>query len=273
MDLSAKVVVITGAAQGIGRKLAEKFAGAGAIVWALDLDEIGLKNLENEATKFKDELYTLKVDVTQKGAMIQARDLILSKHEQIHYWINNAGISGQGDFMEQTHEEFHQILKVNIEAVALGTRLALEHMESRGTGYIINMASVAGHIWAPFLTGYTASKHAVVGFTRALRSELKLKASSVKLILVSPGFVETQMIAKGSRLGFPEWLSWVLSTPEKVADEIFEGITRQREEIFPTLNGRVMLRLQRMFPNAMVASSRVLLARKFSDLIFNRPSA
>jgi short-subunit dehydrogenase len=195
---------------------------------------------------------------------------ITKKTPAIHFWINNAGVSGLGDFMEKPLEDFDHTLKINLSGVVIGTRLALEHMEKLGQGTIVNVASVAGHISAPYLTAYSASKHAVVGFTRALRQEMKLKDCPIKLLLVSPGFVDTQMIERGTQAGFPNWLSSLLSTPENVADEMLNGIVQNREEIFPTLNGKALLKMYRLFPNLTSHSSRLLLSKSLKDLVLLR---
>ncbi len=269
-NLTGKVVVITGAAGGIGKALCESFLKCGTTVWGLDQNASALKNLEREREKFSEPIQTLQVDVSNIEEMKLSLKEITAKTPAIHYWINNAGISGMGDFMEKPIEEFDTTIRVNLNGVVIGTRLALEHMEKLGRGTIVNVASVAGHISAPYLCAYSASKHGVVGFTRALRQELKLKDCPIKLLLVSPGFVDTQMIKKGSKEGFPAWLSSLLSTPEKVANEMIVGIIKNNEEIFPTWNGKALLKMYRVFPSLTARSSRVLLSKSLKDLLLLR---
>ena len=143
-------------------------------------------------------------------------------------------------------------------------------MENQGTGTLVNMASIAGHLSAPYMSAYCTTKHAVVGFTRAIREELRLQDSPIKVVLVSPGFVDTSMIARGEKHGFPEWLRWTLSTPEKVAKEILTGIRVGEEELFPTQNGKWMLRAYRHFPKSTMKSSKMLLTRSLKDFLLNR---
>ncbi len=269
---STKVCAITGAANGIGRELVGQLLAKGAIVYGIDTDELNLNRLATESSKVSKDFFSCLADVTSDSDMEKTKDIILSRQGKIDFWFNNAGVAGMGDFLGTPHATFRRVISVNLDGVALGTRIALEAMEKQGSGTIINMASVAGHIAAPFLTSYSASKHAVVGFTRALREELNLKDSSVCLVMVSPGFVETQMIAKGKQLGFPEWLSFLLSTPEQTVREILKGLERGKEEIYPTLNGKVLMNLKRIFPSTTVKGSRVLLAKRFRDLFLNRYS-
>ena len=122
------------------------------------------------------------------------------------------------------------------------------------------------------MSAYVAAKHAVVGFTRALSAELELKGSPVSLLLVSPGFVDTRLIAKGESLGFPEWLSFMLSTPDAVADAVYRAMPTKRSEIVPTFNGKVMRRMYSLMPRSTVKSSRILLTKSWKDLVLNRYS-
>jgi short-subunit dehydrogenase len=132
------------------------------------------------------------------------------------------------------------------------------------------MASVAGHVPAPFMTAYVASKHAVVGFSRSLRAELGLLKSPVRCAMASPGFVDTPIIEKGAHAGFPQWLSWLLSKPENCALEILDDLASGKDEIEPTVNGRAMSAAFKLLPKMTVKSSRILLTRSLSDLFFNR---
>jgi uncharacterized protein len=269
-NLTGKVVVITGAAGGIGRALAQRFLEHGATVWVLDRNQEGLAEIQKEGKKFSEPVMTLKVDVSNIEDMTSALGEISQKTPALHYWVNNAGISGLGGFMEKSLEEFEATIRVNLNGVVIGTRLALAHMERLGQGTIVNVASVAGHISAPYLSAYSASKHGVVGFTRALRQELKLKDCPIKLLLVSPGFVDTQMIERGTHEGFPEWLSPLLATPDDVSTEMLKGILKTQEEIYPTLNGKALLKMYRVFPTLTSRSSRLLLSKSLKDLVLLR---
>lgn len=267
---AGKQIVITGSAKGIGRSLAEKFLKARATVWSLDVDEKALAEFQDTAQKYGQDLHTLKVDLTQKEEFQTAVKTITEKAKAIDYWVNNAGVSGLGDFSTKTFEEFEKVIAINLNATVLGTRLALDHMEQVGRGTIVNMASVAGHISCPYLSAYCASKFAVVGFSLALREELYLKQVPVKICVVSPGFVDTEMLERKRPEGFPEWLGFLLSTPEAVADEIVKGLKRGKEDIYPTFNGRMMLRMGRLMPTLTTKSSRVLLSKSVKDLLFFR---
>ncbi len=265
-----KVAAVTGGASGIGKALIVKLAKAGAIAWALDRDEAALKALADEGKKYNLTIKTAVLDVTDPKAVRETMRRIAAESKTLDLWFNNAGISGMGSFLMQTPEEFTKVVALNLEAVVAGTREALKLMENQGTGVVVNTASVAGHLSAPFLAAYCTTKHAVVGFTRAVREEMRLMDSPVRVVLASPGFVDTKMIARGEKLGFPDWLKWALSTPDAVAEEILTGIRKGAEEIFPTQNGRWMLRAYRLAPRATMRGSKVLLTQSLKDLILNR---
>lgn len=261
-----KRFVVTGAASGIGRAVAEALLKRGAIVAAWDRDETGLASLEKSAKSFGKECVPTVVDVTDGKAIRAARDAA----GPIEGWMNIAGIAKTGAFVAMGDREFDRVIQVNFASLVDGTRAALEVMEAQGAGTIVNVASVAGFLPAPFLAAYSASKHAVVGFTRAVTEELRLADSPVKLVLVAPGFVETAMISGASGLKFPDWLKWLPSRPELVAREILDGLEKKKDEIYPSRNGRWMMRMARAFPQKSIRGSRVLLSRSLKDWLLNR---
>lgn len=262
--------MITGAAGGIGTCLVKEFLDFGATVWGLDLDKEALEKLAENHKKYGKNFFPWCTDVSSEAKLREARDEILTKSKDIHIWINNAGVSGLGDFQSSTQESFERVIQINLNGVVLGTRLALERMEHAGFGTIVNIASVAGHIAAPYLSAYSASKHGVVGFTRALREELHLKQSPVKTLLASPGFVDTKIIEKGTDYGFPEWLNFLLATPLKTAREIIVALEKGKEEVIPSLNGKMIFTASRLLPNLTLQSSRVLLSKSLKDLVLLR---
>jgi short-subunit dehydrogenase len=265
-----KTWVVTGAAAGIGREFVRHLMDCGAVVWALDVDKEKLEELTVESKRKGRSLFTVEVDVTDMDAVRKVIDKIIDQSRRIDVWINNAGIQKVGAFTEQSSEQFNAVMRVNFNALVDVSRDLIKVMESQGEGVILNMASVAGHVPAPFLTAYVAAKHAVVGFTRALRSELELLKSPVRCMLASPGFVDTAIIERGSFSGFPEWLSWMLDDPSRCAREILVELAAGNHEIVPTRNGRAMSLAFKFLPELTVKSSRLLLTRSITDAILNR---
>lgn len=267
---TGKAVVVTGAGAGIGKELTLRLAKLGATVWALDISASALAQVADEASKHGQTLMTRHCDITDLAALTKIRDEIEAAGQPLGFWINNAGIAGLGAFLEQDLAAFFQVVEVNLKGLVQGTRLALELMERQGAGRVVNMASVAGHVAAPFMSAYNAAKFGVVGFTRALQAELKVRGSPVSLLLVSPGFVDTAILARGEKLGFPDFLNFMLATPQSVADEILRAMPTRRAEIFPTLNGKIMRGMAKIMPGTSVRGSRMLMAKSWKDLLLNR---
>lgn len=268
--LAGKSVVVTGAGAGIGKVLALKLASQNADVWAADVDGDSLTALTKEGEQFGQKIHAHRLDVADRDALKRLRDAVVQERPSLDFWINNAGIAKLLPFLDATPEDFDRVLDINLKGVVYGTRVALEAMEKQGSGTIVNMASVAGHLPAPYMSSYNASKFGVVGFTRSLQAELAFRDSPVKMTLVSPGFVDTKIIAKGEKMGFPEWLSFMLSSPESVADDIIKGMLARKREIYPTLNGKIIKRLYGIFPGMTTGSTKMLLTKSWKDFLMNR---
>lgn len=184
-----------------------------------------------------------KCDLTKDEECLRVFEKIKGEFPDISYWFNNAGIARLGDFLDFGMSEFDLVMQVNFRSQVMATKFWLPYFESKGRGVIINMASAAGLIPAGNMASYVASKHAVVGFTRSLQLELDVRGSSVQVVLVTPGFVETGIMQIGAKAGFPEKLKKLVSTPESCAIEIVDEILRGKKEITPTVSGKIMTSL------------------------------
>jgi len=252
------IVVITGAAAGIGREIALLYVERGATVIALDVDRAGLSTLPCSR---------IEANVADGAGLMEVASRIALDHGKPTIWINNAGIQSLGAFSDIAPEDFRRVMAVNFEGVVHGTRAALSVMKEPVCGTIVNMASVAGIVPAPFMTAYTASKHAVVGFTRGLRQELELAHSPLQITLVAPGFVKTKIMDAAAGFSFPDWLRFMVSDPVAVAREIVDGVAHGRVEIHPTASGKMLIQLNRVMPELVAKSSRVLLAKNWKELL------
>lgn len=152
-----------------------------------------------------------------------------------------------GPFLEVSTADFNKVMAVNFTAVITATRFWLEVFNRKG-GCVINMASAAGMIPSGDMSSYVASKHAVIGFTRAVQLELEAQKSFASTCLVVPGFVQTGIMQVGSKYGLPEKIKGIASTPEACAKETVAGVLRGEKEIIPTLSGKVMTGLYRYLP-------------------------
>lgn len=266
-----KNIFITGAAGGIGRQLCEKFLKKSANVFGIDYDEKSLEELRTHLKKDGLNLQTIVCDLSDKDAIATMITKITQEHK-IHFWLNNAGIAIAKPVHEISIEEYERVFNINFYAPLNITHSLIPKMESQGFGSIVNVGSIAGHVASAWMSSYVASKHALVGLTRSMALDLELTASVVKLVLVSPGFVKTNMIsAAGSGRDFPSWLSWALSSPEKVADEIISGLEKGSKEITPTLNGKLMKFGSRFSYRRLAKSSKYLLSNSLKDALLGKP--
>ena len=187
-----KVVVITGAAQGIGRAAANRFSSEGARVVAVDLPGSDLAGCVAEVKKAGGRAVAVEADVTRKADVEKYVAKAESEFGGIDCFFNNAGILGVNrPFLEYPEEIFDRVLAVNVKAVWTGVKLVAPAIIRRGGGAIVNTASIAGLKATAGLVAYTASKHAVVAMTKT--ASIELVKQGVRVNAVCPGPIETPM--------------------------------------------------------------------------------
>ena len=193
MDFKGKVAVITGAANGIGRAVSMGFAQYGARVVLVDRDAANAKAAAQAIEQKGGQAISISADVT-KSADVQAYvKAALDKFGRIDCFHNNAGIEGVvRPIAEYDEALFDQLMDVNVKGVFLGLRHVLPVMIKQRSGAIVNTASIAGLVGSPNMAPYVASKHAVIGFTKAVAGEVA--GHGIRVNAVCPGPVETRMI-------------------------------------------------------------------------------
>ena len=193
----SKVVLVTGAGRGIGRAIALAFAEPDATVAVAARTVEQLEETASAVRHRGAKAISLTMDVTDARAVTAAVTELGEKVDRIDVLVNNAGIGGGQPVQGSEDSAWRRIIETNVIGTYLVTRAALPLM--RDGSRIVNMSSVLGRFGVPGYTAYCASKHAVIGFTRALALELAPRAIAVNA--VCPGWVETDMAVEGMTLG------------------------------------------------------------------------
>lgn len=262
--MNNKYVVITGAASGIGRALAQQYVKKDFTVIALDRDQ---GKLEECATVLGKKYISEVCDVTHSDELWRLANSYNQKLGAPEIWINNAGSTVLGKFEDLSADDFNRVWNICFMGVVNGTRTALTIMKNPERGSIVNVASVNGKVPAPFMSAYVAAKHAVVGFTQSLQLEKSQTGSALKIILVNPGFVKTQIMSAQNGFQFPEWLQWTVESPERTARQIIKGIQAGDSEINPTLNGKMIQKAYWFSPKWVGMSTRLLTAKTLTEAL------
>ena len=196
-ELSGKVAVVTGAASGIGLALTRAFAAEGMKVVMADIEADALDKAVADLPEGTESLPVV-CDVGD-GAQVEAlRDAAVERFGAVHVVCNNAGVSTGGAIWEQSIEDWEWVLRVNLWGVIHGVRAFTPLMIEQGEGHIVNTASMAGLLSAPFMGLYNVSKHGVVTLSETLHSDLQITgATGVGVSVLCPGWVNTRIHEAG----------------------------------------------------------------------------
>jgi NAD(P)-dependent dehydrogenase (short-subunit alcohol dehydrogenase family) len=187
------VAIVTGAARGIGKATAEYFAAEGKAVVIADLDRETAEAVAHELREQGRQAIAVQVDVASResvGAMVES---VLSQLGRIDILVNNAGIAGRAaPLSDVTDAEWDTMMAVDLKSVYLCCQAVLPHMLKRGSGAIVNVASIAGKEGNPNMVPYSTAKAGVIGLTKALAKEVAAKG--VRVNAVAPAVIETEIL-------------------------------------------------------------------------------
>ena len=244
-----KVVVVTGAASGIGRAIAEQYAGAGALVALLDLDAGKAETVR--ASLDAKRTMAIGCDVRDPEACVQAIDAVSARWGGVDVLVNNAGVTHRSLLKSTSLEVLHRVMDVNYWGAVNCTMAALEGLVAR-RGQIVTISSVAG--FSPLIgrCGYAASKHALHGFFDSLRSEVG--PAGVGVLMVCPGFTNTAIDAHalagdGGAAGTDKQVFGGRAAPSDVAAAILAAAARRRSRLVLSPVGKASWWLSRILPD------------------------
>lgn len=224
--ISNKHVLITGGASGIGKLLALRCAELGATVTIWDRDEGGGQSAALACgERGRGPACACVCDVGDRDQVAALAAEVEATVGPVDILVNNAGVVSGAPLLELSHDHIERTFRVNTLSLFWVTKAFLPEMVRRGSGHIVNVASAAGLMGSPRQTDYAASKHAAVGFSEALRLELRRAESGVRVTVVCPFYVDTGMF-DGVRTRFP-FLLPILSTDEAAA-RILKAIQHDR---------------------------------------------
>ena len=234
-ELHDRVVVITGAAGGIGRALSLEFARRGSLLALVDRDASGLEEIHRTVTALGTRASIHHADVADRHALERVRDEVLAEHGRVELLVNNAGVTVYSLFEQLEPGEFERVVAVNLWGVVYGCQVFLPELRRATRAHIVNVASMSGFAGMPFQVPYCTSKFAVRGFTEALRSELA--SLGIGVTCVMPGVTSSQILASaGSRdPALTRRLSRLQlrhgGSPDKLARRIVRAVRRNRAEV------------------------------------------
>ncbi|MEV5599934.1 SDR family oxidoreductase [Streptomyces sp. NPDC052299] len=264
-----RLVLVTGAAGGIGRATALAFAEAGARVVAVDRDAAGAeRTAESARLAGAPEAWAEAVDVSDEQAMEKLADRVADEYGVVDVLVNNAGIGLSGPFLETNSEDWRNVLDVNLWGVIHGCRLFGRQMAERGQGgHIVNTASAAAFQPSRALPAYSTSKAAVLMLSECLRAELAEKSIGVSAIC--PGIVNTGITATARFVGTDEAEEQRLRTragklygarnysPEKVAQAVLRAVVRNQAVVPVTPESHAVRILSRVRPGVLRGIARL----------------
>jgi NAD(P)-dependent dehydrogenase (short-subunit alcohol dehydrogenase family) len=263
-----RIAIVTGGGSGIGEALSRALAARGDTVVVADIDGASAQRVASEVGGT-----ATKVDVRDATAVQAMVDETVAAHGRLDLIFNNAGIGVGGDVTELTIAHWDRIIDVNLRGVVNGVQAAYPVMARQRRGHIVNTASVAGLIPAPYLTPYVMTKHAVVGLSLALRGEAK--EYGVGVTVVCPGWTDTPILdstgpddlpkpTMSQQGGVREMAQKMgpLYSPHALAQDVLRGIERNHAMVVAPRQARMMWRMYRLTPLGFARLSAFLSRRE-----------
>ena len=227
-----KVAIVTGAGRGIGRSIALTLARSGVRVSLAARSEAQLGAVRAEIQTFGGDAASFPTDVSREADVIALIRDTLKHFDQLDILVNNAAIGVFGPLVEATADQWDQVMAVNARGPFLMCREAIPYLKQQERSFIINISSAVGIKGYPNQALYTASKHALMGMTKALAKEVH--QDGIRVHAVCPGGVDTQLIGNAR----PDLDQSVLMQPQEIADIVLFLVTRQGNAVIDEIQVR-----------------------------------
>jgi short-subunit dehydrogenase len=251
MELSGKVAVITGASMGIGEAITKLFANQGAQVVMLSRDAV-----RAEATRGRighpEQTLALACDVRHREEIDRVVGVTMHHFQRIDIWVNNAGHGLLDSIASVKMSDFRELFETNLFGTVDGMQAVIPIMKQQGSGTIVNISSVAGHIPIPFHASYSGTKFAMNAIGKAARVELA--AAGVNVLTVCPGYVKTEFSANAVRGGEPIRVRPKAArgiSAERVARAVLRGIQKQKREVVVPWTMHPAIKIYQLFPGVI----------------------
>jgi uncharacterized protein len=263
MNFTDRVILITGASDGIGKRLALDLAARGAVIIGCGRSEKRLGAVLTELQSISPRSITIKCDVGSRDEVRAMVAKVLAAYDTIDILINNAGIGMRQPFVDMPLDTIEEIMRTNYLGAVYCTREVVPSMIARGYGHIVNISSVAGHIGTMNMAAYCASKFALNGLSESLYNELK--PHGIDVSIVSPGPVRTSFNRSFAQISPKSPASLVISA-ESVSQTVMTIIENKRFEMITPRSFALICGIKRLMPGLFRAiSSRLFRSHVFSE--------
>ena len=268
--LNEQVVVITGASSGIGRQSAVRFARAGAKVVCVARNAEALASVVAEVTVAGGTAASAVADVADYGQLKAAAEFAVNEYGRIDTWVNDAGVGMYTKLLDTPIEDDRRLFETNFWGIVHGCRIAVPYLLKAGGGALINLGSEVSDVSIPVQGMYATSKHAILGFTDALRQEVLHDGLPVSVTLIKPAAINTPFPRHAkNNLDRDATLPAPVYAVDLVADQILYAAQYGGRELYAGGGGRVMAFLGRQFPGLM---DRAMSTLGFSQQQADRPA-
>ena len=246
--LEQQVMVITGASSGIGLATARRAAAKGAKLVVAARNNQALEHLVTELRQQGGQAVHVKADVGEENQVLRISEVAVREFGHLDTWVNNAGASIYGRCLEVSTEDMRRLFETNFWGVVYGSRIACAHLREGG-GALINVGSELSETAAPLQGIYSASKHAVKGWTDALRIELADERAPISVTLIKPGPIDTPFPehAKNYLGDLPKHVPPVY-TPDSVAEAILHAAVTPVRELYVGSGAMVAATMDKWLP-------------------------